>query len=142
MLNSDTLTLKKVIQITRSSEEKFKQGDFKAAVEDKRSVRVILNSKTLDKKVIEEFKVELSKIYNFKFDLINDQKLNGDTCGGILCGIQLLLMMSIESEKIFIMKINPSTCPHVKSYPKGKDLFGIIMSALLRLRSRDRAQNS
>ena len=47
MLNSDTLTLKKVIQMTRSSEEKFKQGDFKAAVEDKISVIIILNSKTL-----------------------------------------------------------------------------------------------
>ena len=75
MLNSDTLTLKKVIQMTRSSEEKFKQGDFKAAIEDKRSVRIILNSKTIDKNIIEKFKDELSKLYNFKFDLINDYKL-------------------------------------------------------------------
>ena len=75
MLNSDELTLKKVIELTRSSEEKFKQGDFKAAIEDKRSVRIILNSKTIDKNIIEKFKDELSKLYNFKFDLINDYKL-------------------------------------------------------------------
>ena len=75
MKNSDKLFLKKVIELTRSSEKKFHQGNFKEAIEDKRNARIILNSETLDARIIEEFKNELSNLYNSKFDLIYDHKL-------------------------------------------------------------------
>ena len=75
MKYSDKLSLKKIIKLTRSSEKKFQQGNFKEAIEDKRNVRKILNSASLDTRIFEEFKKELSNLYNLKFDLIYDHKL-------------------------------------------------------------------
>ena len=79
MLNSDKLLFKNIIKLTKSSEKKFKQGNFKGAIEDKREAKNILNSNHLDKNLIEKFKLELSKLYNSKFDLINDHKLRIDS---------------------------------------------------------------
>ena len=78
MLNSDKLCIEKIINKTRSSERKFKEGNFKGAIEDKRKVRCLLNSKFCDKDIIKEFKKELSSLYSSKFDLINDHKLRLD----------------------------------------------------------------
>ena len=75
MLNSDKLSIEKIVNQTRSSERKFKEGNFKGAIEDKRAVRVILNSKFYDKDIMKKFKEELSRLYASKFDLINDHKL-------------------------------------------------------------------
>jgi len=75
MLNSDELCIEKILNQTRSSERKFKEGNFKGAIEDKREVRFILNSKFCDKDIIKIFKEELSRLYASKFDLINDHKL-------------------------------------------------------------------
>jgi len=69
------LALKNIIKLTRSSETNFKQGNFKKAILDKREVKSILQSKSIDAEVIERFKEELSEIYPSKFDLINDHKL-------------------------------------------------------------------
>ena len=78
MLNSDKLCIEKIVNQTRSSERKFKEGDFKGAIEDKREVRFLLNSKFCDKDIMKKFKEELSRLYTSKFDLINDHKLRID----------------------------------------------------------------
>ena len=75
MLNSDRLSIENIVNQTRSSERKFREGDFKGAVEDKREVRSLLNSKFCDKNIIKKFKEYLSNLYASKFDLINDHKL-------------------------------------------------------------------
>ena len=75
MLNSDELTIENIVNQTRSSERKFKEGNFIGAIEDKREVRYLLNSKFCNKEIIEKFKKELSFLYSSKFDLINDHKL-------------------------------------------------------------------
>ena len=78
MLNSDKLTIKNIVNLTRSSERKFREGNFKGAIEEKREVRFLLNSKFCDEDIIKKFKEELSNIYSSKFDLINDHKLRLD----------------------------------------------------------------
>ena len=78
MLDSDKLSIEKILNQTRSSERKFKEGNFKGAIEDKREVRFILNSKFYDKDIFNKFKEELACLYASKFDLINDHKLRID----------------------------------------------------------------
>ena len=78
MLNSNKLCIESIIYKTRSSERKFREGNFKGAIEDKREVRVLLKSELCDKNMIKKFKEELSLLYASKFDLINDHKLRID----------------------------------------------------------------
>ena len=78
MLNSDKLCIEKIVNQTRSSERKFKEGDFKGAIEDKRELRCLLKSKFCDEDIFKQFKEELSFLYASKFDLINDHKLRID----------------------------------------------------------------
>ena len=78
MLNSDKLCIEKIVNQTRSSERKFKEGDFKGAIEDKRELRYLLKSKFCDEDIFKKFKEELSFLYASKFDLINDHKLRID----------------------------------------------------------------
>ena len=75
MENSGWLILKNLIKLTRSSENKFKQGDFIGALEDKIKSKVILKSKSCDEKMIQKYRKELSSLYSSKFDLIFDHKL-------------------------------------------------------------------
>ena len=75
MLNSEKLSIEKIVNQTRSSERKFKVGNFIGAIEDKREVRFLLNSKFCDRDIVRTFKKELSSLYSSKFDLINDHKL-------------------------------------------------------------------
>ena len=75
MANTDESKLDNVIRLTRISEIKFQQGDFKGAIEGKREVKSILNSKFVDEEIIEKYKEELSNLYFSKFDLIYDHKL-------------------------------------------------------------------
>ena len=75
MLNSEKLFVENIVNQTRSSERKFKEGNFKGAIEDKREVRSLLNSEFCDEDSIKLFKEELSNLYISKFDLINDHKL-------------------------------------------------------------------
>ena len=74
MENSDALILKNLSMLTKSSEKKFKQGNFKGALEDKMKANEILNSKVSDEKIIEKYKKDLSSLYSSKFDLIFDHK--------------------------------------------------------------------
>ena len=67
-----------IIKLTRSSEKKFKQGNFKGAIDDKMKANEILKSKSCDKKIIEKYREELSSLYSSKFDLIFDHKLKID----------------------------------------------------------------
>ena len=78
MQNSNKLTIENIVNQTRSSERKFKEGNFIGAIEDKREVRCLLNSKFCDKDIVKKFKKELSCLYSSKFDLINDHKLRLD----------------------------------------------------------------
>ena len=78
MLNSDKLCIEKIINKTRSSERKFKEGNFKEAIEDKRNVRKLLNLQNCDEYILKKFKEELYYLYESKFDLIKDHKLRID----------------------------------------------------------------
>ena len=78
MPNSDNLCIENIVNKTRSSERKFKEGNFKGAIEEKREVRCLLNSKFCDEDILKKFKEELYYLYSSKFDLINDHKLRID----------------------------------------------------------------
>jgi len=78
MKDSKELILVNIIKLTRSSEKKFKLGNFKGAIDDKMKANAILKSKSCDEKTIEKFRKELSILYSSKFDLIFDHKLKID----------------------------------------------------------------
>ena len=75
---SRRLILENLIKLTRSSEKKFKLGNFKGAIDDKMKANAILKSKSCDEKIIEKYREELSSLYSSKFDLIFDHKLKID----------------------------------------------------------------
>ena len=78
MGDSGRLILENLIKLTRSSEKKFKLGNFKGAIYDKMKANEILKSKCCDEKIIEKYREELSNLYSSKFDLIFDHKLKID----------------------------------------------------------------
>jgi len=78
MEDSDLLILDNLIKTIRSSEKKFKQGNFKSAIDEKMKAYAILKSESCDKKIIEKYREELSGLYSSKFDLIFDHKLKID----------------------------------------------------------------
>ena len=78
MQNSGKLILENIIKLTRSSEKKFKLGDFKGAIDDKIKTNALLKSKFCDEKIIEKYREELSCLYSSKFDLIFDHKMKID----------------------------------------------------------------
>ena len=78
MKDSNELILGNIIKLIRSSEKKFKLGNFKGAIDDKMKANSILKSKSCDEKIIEKYREELSRLYSSKFDLIFDHKLKID----------------------------------------------------------------
>ena len=78
MKDSNELILGNIIKLTRSSEKKFKQGNFKGAIDDKMKANAILKSKSCDEKIIQKYRKELSSLYSSKFDLIFDHKIKID----------------------------------------------------------------
>ncbi len=78
MKNSGLLILENLIRLTRSSENKFKRGNFKGALDEKLKAKAILKSKSCDEKIIKKYRKELSRLYDSKFDLIFDHKLKID----------------------------------------------------------------
>ena len=78
MEESCELILRDIVKLTRSSEMKFKLGNFKGALEDKIKANAILKSKSCDEKMIRKYRKELSSLYSSKFDLIFDHKLKID----------------------------------------------------------------
>jgi len=75
MKDSNELILGNIIKLTRSSETKFKLGNFKGAIDDRIEANAILKSKSCNEKIIEKYREELSRLYSSKFDLIFDHKL-------------------------------------------------------------------
>ena len=75
MEDSGQLVFENLIKLTRSSEKKFKLGNFKGAIDDKMKANAILKSKSCDEKMIQKYRKELSSLYSSKFDLIFDHKL-------------------------------------------------------------------
>ncbi len=75
MPNSEQLCIVNIVNQTRSSERKYREGNFKGAIEDKREVRRLLKCKSGDEDILKKFKEELSFLHSSKFDLINDHKL-------------------------------------------------------------------
>ena len=63
-----------IIGLTRSSDQKYRKGDFKGSLEDKLMVRSLLESNSCDKKIKDILKKELTRLYSSKFDLIYDHK--------------------------------------------------------------------
>ncbi len=78
MKDSYGLILRNIIKLTRSSEKKFKLGNYKGAINDKMKANAILKYKSCDEKIIEKYREELSSLYSSKFDLIFDHKLKID----------------------------------------------------------------
>ena len=78
MEDSGRLLLENLIKLSRSSENKFKRGNFKGALDDKIKANALLKSKSCDKKTIEKYREELSILYSSRFDLIFDHKLKID----------------------------------------------------------------
>ena len=74
MENSKKKLEDEIIGLTLSSDQKYKKGDFKGSLEDKLKVKLLLDSNLCDKKIKDALKVELTRLYNSKFDLINDHK--------------------------------------------------------------------
>ena len=75
MEDSSKLALENIIELTKSSEKKFKEGNFKGAIDERRKVSKILKLKSGDSEIVEKFKEELTNLYSSKFDLIFDHKL-------------------------------------------------------------------
>ena len=63
-----------IIRLTISSDQKYKEGNFKGSLEDKLEVKSLLESALCDKKTKEALKNELTRLYTSKFDLIYDHK--------------------------------------------------------------------
>ena len=78
MEDSNVLILDNLINLTKSSENKFKRGNFKGALEDKIKANAIFKSISCDEKIIEKYRKELSSLYSSKFDLIFDHKIKID----------------------------------------------------------------
>ncbi len=78
MEDTNEMILGNIIKLTRSSERKFKLGNFKGAINDKMKANEILKSKSCDEKIIKKYREELSSLYSSKFDLIFDHKLKID----------------------------------------------------------------
>ena len=78
MEDASKLALENVIKLIRSSEKKYKQGNFKAAIDEKKKANLILKSHSINEEIIEKFKDELSRLYSSKFDLIFDHKIKID----------------------------------------------------------------
>ena len=64
----------KIIRLTISSDQKYKEGNFKGSLEDKLEAKSLLESDLCDKNIKEILNEELSRLYSSKFDLIYDHK--------------------------------------------------------------------
>ena len=100
MEDSGRLTFENLIKLTRSSENKFKRGNFEGALADKIKANAILKSKSCDEKMIQKYRKELSNLYSSKFDLIFDHKLKIDELK-INKIVKMLESKSEEKLKIF-----------------------------------------
>ena len=75
MENIQNEILLKIISLIKSSEEKYKEKNFKGSLEDKLEIKSLISKLSSNKEIMEKYKEELSKLYSSKFDLIKDHKL-------------------------------------------------------------------
>ena len=66
--------LSELIILTKSSEIKYRESNFKGAIEDKQKAKKLFKSTFFTKEVKKSYENVLSGIYISKFDLINDHK--------------------------------------------------------------------
>ena len=66
MRNSDKLCIENIVNKTRSSESKFREGNFKGAIEDKREVRYLLNSQFFDEDILKKIQKRIIKFIFIK----------------------------------------------------------------------------
>ena len=79
MEDTQNSILSKIINLIKSSEDKYKENNFKGSLEDKLEIKSLMNEEILSNKVImDKYKKELSKLYSSKFDLIKDHKMKID----------------------------------------------------------------
>ena len=74
MENTQNKILLKIISLIKSSEEKYKEKNFKGSLEDKLEIKSLISKSSYDKEIMDKYKKELSKLYSSKFDLIKDHK--------------------------------------------------------------------
>ena len=75
MENTQNDILLKIISLIKSSENKYKEKNFKGSLEDKLKIKSLINDKlSSNKEIMDKYKKELSKLYSSKFDLIKDHK--------------------------------------------------------------------
>ena len=74
MENSKKKLEDKILKLTKSSDAKYKKGDFKGSIEDKLEVKNLLESNLCDESTLNTLNNELTRLYSSKFDLIFDHK--------------------------------------------------------------------
>ena len=79
MKKNKRIILNKIIKLSKASEEKYREGDFKGAIEDKIKANALLKDHSFEKELLEKYKQEISLLYHSKFDLIYDHKLRIDS---------------------------------------------------------------
>ena len=78
MENTQNDILLKIISLIQSSENKYKEKNFKGSLEDKLEIKSLIRELSSNKEIMDKYKKELSKIYSSKFDLIKDHKMKID----------------------------------------------------------------
>jgi len=78
MENTQNEMLLKIISLIKSSENKYKEKDFKGSLEDKLEIKSLISKLGSNKEIMDKYKKELSKLYSSKFDLIKDHKMRID----------------------------------------------------------------
>ena len=75
MENIQNDILLKIISLIESSENKYRERDFKGSLEDKLEIKSLVSKVSSNKEIMDKYKKELSKLYSSKFDLIKDHKM-------------------------------------------------------------------
>ena len=78
MENTQNNTLLKIVSLLNSSENKYKEKNFKGSLEDKLEIKSLISKLSSNKEIMDKYKKELSKLYSSKFDLIKDHKMRID----------------------------------------------------------------
>ena len=78
MENTQNEILLKIINLIKSSENKYKEKNFKGSLEDKLMIKSLISEISSNKEIMDKYKKELSKLYSSKFDLIKDHKMRID----------------------------------------------------------------
>ena len=79
MDNTENEILLKIFGLIKSSENKYKEKNFKGSLEDKLEIKSLMNEELKSNKdIMDKYKEELSKLYSSKFDLIKDHKMRID----------------------------------------------------------------